>query len=136
MDFKTLIDKYYEDKKTATRVCSCYDAQECGTSFSNLYDIAFCELRGYAMLETKPDEVTYSSETHELIMNLMDEIFARSNELSPDWTNYIHSLIEDITKKKLTPQGGVYKHKTERNKPKKINNNVRNTTKRNYSRGH
>jgi hypothetical protein len=136
MDFKTLIDKYYEDKKTATRVCSCYDVQECGTSFSNLYDIAFCELQGYAMLETKPDEVVYNSETHELIMSLMDEIFAKSNELSPDWTNYIHSLIEDITKKKLTPQGGVYKHKTERNKPKKINNNVRNTTKRNYSRGH
>lgn len=141
MNFKTLIDKYNADKASATRVCSCEDSQECGKTFSNLYDTAFCELRSYALLEStkqvrkdfpysSPDldesgmareraayyakkkrgeEVEegemetqqtsiYSPETHELIMGLMDTIFAESSELAPDWTNYIDSLIRDISK--------------------------------------
>jgi hypothetical protein len=92
-----------------------------------MYDTAYCELRGYAMLETNPEEVVYSPETHERIMDLMDNIFAKSSELAPDWTNYIHSLIQDITKREKK-SGGL--RKTKRNKSKHIDNNAR-TTKRN-----
>lgn len=134
MNFQSLIDKYKSDKASATRVCICEDSQECNKTFSNLYDTAYCELRGYAMLETGKDDngqskVAYSPETHERIMMLMDTIFDKSGTLAPDWTNYINSLIADISKQKPSAKGGE-KHKTKRNKPMKIDKNVR-TTKRN-----
>jgi hypothetical protein len=166
MNFKTLIDKYNADKQEsrakrlipgdfgdeeefASAVCSCNSTQECGKTFSNLYDTAFCELRTYAMLEStkqvrtkekrgkKPEDeetqlqrtTVYNKPTHDLIMELMDTIFAESSELAPDWTNYIHSLIGEITNRKKV--GG--QRKTKRNKTKDIDNNVR-TTQRNHSR--
>jgi hypothetical protein len=135
MTFESLMTKYTSDKATATRVCECADSQECKTTFSNLYDTAFCELRGYAMLATKKDEAVYSAETHDRIMTLMDDIFARSGSLAPDWTAYIDSLIHDITKPTETspaPKGGL-RRKTERKKHTSIHNNGR-TTKRNHPR--
>lgn len=129
--FESLLDKYISDKASATRVCSCEETQSCGSAFSNLYDIVYCELRGYAMLETKTGEVVYDPETHKRIMDLMDELFAASSSLSPDWTNYIVSLIEDISKKSQT--GGAL-DKTERINSILIDNNVRRKTKRNHSR--
>jgi hypothetical protein len=181
MKFETLIKKYNESKASATRICGCVDTQECGTTFSNLYDIVFCELKSYAMLETskkirkefpysKPDltyaekaaeratiyqkgkkedddeeenesnlktqkgEPIYDEETHMRIMNLMDDIFAESSSLAPDWTNYIASLIQDISKQKPpTRKGGEQLYKTKKNKPTVKDNNVH-TTKRNHSR--
>lgn len=137
MNFQTLIDKYKADKATATKVCSCDDSQVCNKTFSNLYDTAYCELTGYAMLETGKDEsgqskVTYSEETHERIMVLMDTIFDKSGSLAPDWTNYINSLIGDISKQKQVIKGGEQR-KTKRNKTTVLDKNVR-TTKRNNLR--
>lgn len=109
MDFKKLIDKYMADKASATRVCSCEDTQECGKPFSNLYDTVYCELRGYAMLEVAKDVAEYSPETHEMIMTLMDQIFAESSELAPDWTNYIDSLLDTL--KRSARGGGSAKRK-------------------------
>jgi len=132
MTFKTLIDKYATDKHTGKPKCSCEGEHTCGNSNSNLYDIAFCELKGYAMLE-KGTETIYSPETHRMIMEIMDEIFKASGELAPEWTLYIESLIHDITKNQLDDddhEGG--RRKTERNKTKHINNNGR-STKRNNS---
>jgi len=136
MNFQSLIDKYKADKKSATRVCDCADSQECNKTFSNLYDTAYCELRGYAMLEAGNDEsgeakVSYNIKTHELIMSLMDTIFDQSGSLAPDWTNYINSLIGDISKKPTVKSGG--QGKTKRNKTRVLDKNVR-TTKRNNLR--
>lgn len=137
MNFQTLIEKYKADKSSATRVCDCVDSQECNKTFSNLYDTAYCELRGYAMVETGNDEsgqakVVYNPETHESIMSLMDAIFDQSGALAPDWTNYINSLIGDISKQKPVIKGGE-RRKTKRNKSRVLDNNVR-TTKRNNIR--
>jgi hypothetical protein len=138
MTFESLMTKYFADKTSATRVCECADTQECKSTFSNLYDTAFCELRGYAMLTSKTDEVMYSSETHTRIMTLMDNIFAQSGSLAPDWTAYIDSLIQDITKRPLSPPTvvavpGGQRRKTERKKHSSIHNNGR-ITKRNHPR--
>ena len=135
MNFQTLIDKYKADKTSASRVCDCADTAECNKTFSNLYDTAYCELRGYAMLEAGKDEtgqskVAYSPETHDRIMELMDSIFDQSSSLAPDWTNYINSLIGDISKQKPDSKGG---RKTKRNKTRLLDKNVR-TTKRNNIR--
>jgi hypothetical protein len=161
MNFIALIDKYNADKLEskankinpkdfeteedfASEVCTCSSTQECGKAFSNLYDIVFCELRNYAMVEatkevrkdfpySKPDltpaqkavergvyyakekkgevsedtgetktqrTVEYNLKTHKMIMDLMDELFAASSELAPDWTAYIDSLIHDIVTQK------------------------------------
>jgi hypothetical protein len=135
MTFESLMTKYTADKASATRVCDCMDTQACNTTFSNLYDTAFCELRGYAMLATKKEDAVYSAETHDRIMGLMDGIFAQSGSLAPDWTAYIDSLIEDITKRSEAipaPKGGM-RRKTERKKHSSIHNNGR-TTKRNHPR--
>lgn len=137
MNFQTLIDKYKADKATATKLCSCDDSQVCNKTFSNLYDTAYCELTGYAMLESGKDEsgqskVAYSLETHERIMALMDTIFDKSGSLAPDWTNYINSLIGDISKQKPVIKGGEQR-KTKRNKTTVLDKNVR-TTKRNNLR--
>jgi hypothetical protein len=134
MNFQTLIDKYKADKSTATKVCSCEDSQVCNKTFSNLYDTAYCELTGYAMLESGKDDtgqskVTYSPETHERIMMLMDTIFDKSGSLAPDWTNYINSLLGDISKQKTVIKGGNQR-KTKRNKTRVLDKNVR-ITKRN-----
>jgi hypothetical protein len=134
MTFQKLINKYKLDKSSATRVCDCDVTQECNTSFSNLYDTVYCELRGYAMLETGKDQNGYNSETHERIMTLMDTLFDKSSSLSPDWTNYITSLIQDIYKQKPLAKGGD-RRKTIRNKTALVNKNDR-STRRNNTRYH
>lgn len=131
MTFESLLDKYMADRASATRVCSCEDTQACGSAFSNMYDIVYCELRGYAMRETKSGEVEYDPDTHLQIMDLMENLFAASSTLSPDWSNYITSLIKDISKG--TQSGGV-RDKTESINSNLIDNNVRRTTKRNHPR--
>jgi hypothetical protein len=85
-------------------------------------------------LKTQKGEPIYDEETHMRIMNLMDDIFAESSSLAPDWTNYIASLIQDISKQKPpTRKGGEQLYKTKKNKPTVKDNNVH-TTKRNHSR--
>jgi hypothetical protein len=135
MTFESLMTKYTADKASATRVCECADTQECKSTFSNLYDTAFCELRGYAMIATKKEEAVYSPETHDRIMMLMDTIFAQSGSLAPDWTAYIDGLIQDITKRPVVrgPPAGGERRKTERKKHSGIHNNGR-TTRRNHPR--
>lgn len=134
MTFETLINKYNEDKKTAsdTLVCDCSTEKHCESMFSNSYEIVACELRSYAMLQTKKDETVYDERTHKRIMELMDDIFSQSASLSPDWTNYIDSLIKDITKQNSIGGGAIIK--TNNNKKRTLyNKNVRKTI-RNYTR--
>lgn len=52
MNFKTLMDKYQASKATASRKCKCDEGKSECSSFSNLYDIAYCELKSYAIIET------------------------------------------------------------------------------------
>lgn len=138
MKFETLIAKYKADKPKASRVCNCEEKSE-STTFPNLYDIVYCELRGYAMLESGKDEngqskVFYNPEVHSQIMDLMDTLFDESSSLAPDWTIYIESLIKDMSKQKPPARtGGERRHKTKKNKPTVKDKNVR-TTKRNHSR--
>jgi hypothetical protein len=138
MKFETLIAKYKADKPKASRVCNCEKKSEC-TTFPNLYDIVFCELKSYAMIETGKDEtgkskILYSPEVHSQIMDLMDTLFDESSSLATDWTMYIESLIKDMAKQKPPARtGGERRHKTKKNKPTVKDKNVR-ITKRNHSR--
>lgn len=178
MTFEKLIERYKKDKPTAKKVCDCEETQECGGEVSNIYDIAFCELKSYAMLEqtkkvaakfkysrddltyqqkaserralyskkdkgeevdegetvSRKTEPVYSPETHESIMRILDSIFEKSGTLASDWTVYIEALISDITKRaelEEDDQDGGDRRKTERNKTKDINNNVRSTRRNN-----
>jgi hypothetical protein len=120
-------ERKFDDEMFADEICGCNTTQECGKMFSNLYDTVFCELRGYAYKQTKLNGSQYDLQLHERIMNLMDKVFAASPELNADWTNYIDSLVKEITSKRL---GGGYTHKTKRNKTRVLDKNVR-TTQRN-----
>lgn len=154
MTFEKLIERYKKDKPTAKKVCDCEETEDCSGDVSNIYDIAYCELKSYAILEGKrkskkgedvdegetvsrKSEPVYSPETHEAIMRIVDSIFEKSGALASDWTVYIEALIGDITKQaeleEDQDQEGGERRKTERNKTKDINNNVR-STRRNSSR--
>jgi hypothetical protein len=137
MKFESLIQKYKADKPGASRTCNCDEKSE-STTFPNLYDIVYCELRGYAMIESGKDEngqskVFYNPEVHSQIMDLMDTLFDESSSLAPDWTIYIESLIQDISKQKPPARSGGERHKTKKNKATVKDKNVR-LTKRNHSR--
>ncbi len=95
MTFETLISRYTKDKGTSTRSCIC---DEDGGE-SNVYDIVFCELRGFAMKQ-KGESYEYDEAVHIQIMDFLDKIFQSSitGTLAPKWTEYIETLISDITR--------------------------------------
>lgn len=124
-------ERKFNDEAFADEICGCNTTLECGKMFSNLYDTVFCELRGYAYMQLKRGEPQYDIQLHERIMELMDKVFTSSPELNTDWTNYIDSLVKEITNKRSVEEVGGYRRKTKRNKTAILNKNVR-STKRNY----
>jgi hypothetical protein len=125
MTFDNLISKYKADKLTATRKCSCDTGNDCTGKSANMYDLVYCELRGYAF--TPKGE--YSARMHESIMNILDEIFQSPESIVPEWSAYVNGLIRELKSK---PVGG------RRNRTwKKRNHNVKNgrgTIRANHSR--
>jgi hypothetical protein len=58
-------DTHFNDELFASEICACDSTQECGKTFSNLYDTVFCELKSYAItVSTKQiaKEFQYSSD--------------------------------------------------------------------------
>lgn len=135
MTFESLVEKYKKDKEETKSIsiadCQCDSTQEC-KPFSNLYAIAFCELKGYAMLEASNSEVQYSKETHERIMAIVDAIFSKSGSLAPDWTLYIESLIQSLLKRP-SKTGGEFSRKKNTLRTSNVGER-RHTTKRNNIR--
>ena len=97
MTFQALIDRYTSDKETHTLSCVC---EEDGGK-SNVYDIAFCELKGFAMKQTG-ETFEYDEKTHMQIMDFLDKMFQSSvaGTLAPNWTEYIETLISEFTNQK------------------------------------
>jgi len=126
ISFETLISKYKADKLTATRKCSCDTGTECIGKSANMYDLVYCELRGYAF--TKKGE--YSGKMHESIMRILDEIFQSPETVVPEWSAYVNAMITELKTKSV---GGRRRSRTW----KKRNHNVKNggrTKRANHSR--
>ena len=94
--FSELIQKFEADKATATKECNCKDAAICKIPHTNLYDIAYCEIRSYAYMPS----VGYVATVHEGIMEILTKVFQQSSRLAPDWQVYIDGLTRDLTPKK------------------------------------
>jgi hypothetical protein len=94
--FSELIQKFEADKATATKECNCKDGAICKIPHTNLYDIAYCEIRSYAYMPS----VGYVATVHEGIMEILTKVFQQSSRLAPDWQVYIDGLTRDLTPKK------------------------------------
>jgi hypothetical protein len=95
MTFEKLIERYLRDKATARYSCTCDD-----DGGSNVYDIVFCQLKGFAKKQTGEETYEYDENTHKQIMEFLDKLFQSSaaGTLAPKWTEYIESLISDFTR--------------------------------------
>jgi len=93
--FTDLIEKFKADKEKSKGDCEC-NTSICKTSHTNLYDIAFCELRPYAYSPSK----VYIKDIHEGIMNILSEMFHRDSELADEWQMYMDQVVKELRSKK------------------------------------
>jgi hypothetical protein len=56
---------------------------------------------------------------HEGIMQLLDDVFERSDTLAPEWNAYINGLISELKSKSLKPAGGKRRARSWKNRPYK-----------------
>jgi len=97
LSFKTLIEKFSEDEKTAIKpvVCECSTGM-CSKTHENLYETAWCELRSYAMTQGPGDTYVYKEEKLVEIMNFVTKLIRKSDSISVDWDGHIHDLIRSL----------------------------------------
>ena len=97
LSFKTLIEKYIEDEKSAIKpvVCEC-SAGSCSKTHENLYETAWCELRSYAMAQGLDGKYVYNEPKLVEIMNFVTKLIRKSDSISMDWDGHIHDLIRSL----------------------------------------
>lgn len=93
--FPDLIQKFETDKETAKTNCDC-KTPVCKTPHTNLYEIAFCEIKPYAYSPSK----VYLKEIHEGIMNLLSKMFHKDSDLADEWQMYMDQLVRDLRSKR------------------------------------
>lgn len=103
-NFKDLLDKFEEGRKTAKMTCDCSETKECKTPHTNVYDTTFCEIKPYAIASNGE----YDRLTHIGIMRLLAAVFTKESRLAPDWQTYIDGLISELKSK----QGGQRRRRT------------------------
>ncbi len=108
MNISYLIDKYTQDKlkfieeMRAHPECDCKENRECKKEHANLYEIAWCELKGYAMIREN-DEHIYSIKIHKRILDIVEHIITVPS-FSLGWNVYIEKLLKEM--KTPIRQGG------------------------------
>ena len=97
LTFKTLIEKYNEDEKTAVKpvVCEC-STGTCSKTHDNLYETAWCELRSYAMKHKVGDTYEYTEDKLTEIMGFLTKLFSKSDAISVDWDGHINNLLRSL----------------------------------------
>ena len=98
MNITYLIDKYKQDRdliKGKQPDCNCSKNNNCKKDHRNLYEAAFCELNGYAMVQISKDNSTYNYDIHTEIMNIIEQIFEMPVFIT-EWNMYIENLLKEI----------------------------------------
>ena len=98
MNITYLIDKYKQDRdliKGKQPDCNCSKNNNCKKDHRNLYEAAFCELNGYAMVRISKDNSTYNYDIHTEIMNIIEQVFEMPVFIT-EWNMYIENLLKEI----------------------------------------
>ena len=102
-----LLDKYKRDKNELNGIipsCNCLSNENCKKNHSNLYEIAFCELKSYANENIGLGKYEYNDEIHKSIMNVVEDVFNKPS-IYIEWNIYIEKLLKDMKESKSRKGG-------------------------------